>query len=212
MSSLDSSLSASAASLDLNDVELAGWLRHGLDEHAIVAITDAKGVIVFANDRFCAISGYSRGELVGQTHRILKSGAHPDAFYADMWRTIAAGKVWRGLICNRAKAGTFYWVESTLVPLLGDGAKPKYYLALRTDVTALKEAEERNARLVEEVTARANELRQTQAQLALFSEQAPIGLSWREINRDGKPGINHVNGKFCELIGLTAEEAEPSED
>jgi sigma-B regulation protein RsbU (phosphoserine phosphatase) len=210
--SLDPKSLVSSAPLNINDVELAEWLRRGIDEHAIVAITDAKGVIVFANDRFCEVSGYARGELVGKTHRILKSGAHPDEFYAEMWRVISAGRVWRGLICNRAKGGHVYWVESTLVPLHGEDGRPKFYLALRTDVTSLKQAEEKNARLAEEVTTRANELRQTQAQLALFSEQAPIGLSWREIDREGQPGANHVNSKFCELIGMTEAEARDIEN
>jgi sigma-B regulation protein RsbU (phosphoserine phosphatase) len=212
MSSLDPNRSPSAAPLAINDVELAAWLRKGVDEHAIVAITDAKGVIVFANDRFCEISGYSRAELIGNSHRLLRSGVHPAEFYAELWRTIAAGRVWRGMICNRSKSGKLYWVESTLVPLPGEDGRPKFYLALRTDVTPLKEAEEKNARLATEVTARAEELRQTQAQLALFSEQAPIGLSWREISREGTPGINHVNGKFCELIGMSAEEARDIEN
>jgi sigma-B regulation protein RsbU (phosphoserine phosphatase) len=212
VSSPESNLQASAVPLSINDVELAAWLREGIDAHAIVAITDAKGVIVFANDRFCEVSGYKREELIGKTHRILKSGEHPDEFYADLWTTIAAGKVWHGLICNRAKGGNLYWVESTLVPLPGADGKPKYYLALRTDVSRLKRAEETNARLVDEVSNWAEELRQTQAQLALFSEQAPIGLSWREIDRDGRPGVNHVNGKFCELIGMTAEEARDIEN
>jgi phosphoserine phosphatase RsbU/P len=212
MSSPESQSPVSVTPLSINDVEFATWLRKGVDAHAIVAITDANGVIAFANDRFCAVSGYAREELIGKTHRILKSGAHPDEFYADLWRTITAGKVWHGMICNRAKGGGQYWVESTLVPLLGPDGRPKFYLALRTDVTSLKQTEEKNARLAAEVTARAEELRQTQAQLALFSEQAPIGLSWREINRDGKPGANHVNGKFCELIGMTAEEARDIEN
>jgi sigma-B regulation protein RsbU (phosphoserine phosphatase) len=212
MSSLESQIPSPTAALHLNDLEMADWLRHGIDEHAIVAITDPRGVIVFANDRFCQISEYSRAELLGNTHSLLKSGVHPPEFYADLWKTIAAGEVWHGMICNRAKSGRLYWVESTLVPLLDPNGKPRFYLALRTDVTKLKEAEERNARLAAEIGASAEELRQTQAQLALFSEHAPIGLSWREIGRDGRPGVNHVNRRFCELIGITAEEARDIEN
>jgi phosphoserine phosphatase RsbU/P len=200
------------AALNIHADELAAWMREGIDEHAIVAITDPKGAIVFVNDRFCAISGYSREELLGQNHRILKSGVHAPQFYIDLWSTISGGRVWHGMICNRAKNGDFYWVESTIVPLLGVDERPRYYLALRTDVTGLKQAEERNLRLAGEVDAGAHELRQTQAQLALFSEHAPIGLSWREITREGKPGTNHVNGKFCELLGMSAEEARDIEN
>ena len=112
--------------------ELAGsiehWTAHALDEHAIMAITDLRGVILYANDQFCRISGYPREELVGQTHRILKSGQHPDAFYADMWRTIAGGRTWRGSVCNRTKSGQLYWVQSTIMPLPGADGKPAYYL------------------------------------------------------------------------------------
>jgi phosphoserine phosphatase RsbU/P len=213
MSSLDPHPAAPVpVPLNISDTELAAWMRHGIDEHAIVAITDAKGVIVFANEKFCRISGYTREELLGNTHRLLKSGVHAPQFYKDLWSTISGGRVWHGMICNRGKDDRFYWVESTIVPLLGPDERPRYYLALRTDVTSLKQAEERNLRLAGEVSAGAEELRQTQAQLALFSEHAPIGLSWREITREGTPGINHVNGKFCELIGMSAEEARDIEN
>lgn len=191
-----------------DDHEFQTWLRRGLDEHAIVAMTDKQGVIVFANDRFCQISGYAREELLGQTHRLLKSGIHPPEFYGELWRTISGGSVWRGIFCNRAKDGSLYWVESTIVPVPDQDGSPQYYLAFRTDVTQLKQTEEANARLIEEVTARAEELRRTQTQLSLLSEHAPIGLGWREISRDGVPGINRVNARFSELIGLTPEEAE----
>lgn len=203
----DASTPFASENLGFTAAELLAWLRHGVDEHAIVAITDATGVIVFANDRFCEISGYRRDEIVGKTHRILKSGVHPPEFYADMWRTISSGHTWRGMICNRSKSGQPYWVESTILPMCGPDQKPRYYLAIRTDVTRLKYAEEGNARMISELRARADELRRTQTQLALFSEHAPIGLGWREIGPDGKPGVNHVNARFCELIGLTSEEA-----
>lgn len=190
-----------------NDHEFLAWLRCGLDEHAIVAVTDRQGVIIFANDRFCQISGYAREEVLGQTHRLLKSGFHSPDFYAELWRTISSGGVWRGTFCNRAKDGSHYWVESTIMPIPDQDGRPTYYLALRTDVTRLKRTEETNARLIAEVTARADEVRQTQTQLSLLSEHAPIGLGWREIGRDGTPGINRVNARFCELIGLSPDEA-----
>ncbi len=191
--------------------ELAGsiehWTAHALDEHAIMAITDLRGVILYANDQFCRISGYHREELVGQTHRILKSGQHPDAFYADMWRTIAGGRTWRGTVCNRTKSGQLYWVQSTIMPLPGADGKPAYYLALRTDITELKLTEQANARLVAQLSSGTEELRSAQSQLATFFVNSPIGISWREVTRDGRPGANHVNERFCELIGLNMEEA-----
>ncbi len=200
----DASLSAH---FSLDDRELHQWIRRGADEHAILAVTDAQGVIVFANDLFCRISGYSRDELVGQTHRLIKSEVHPPGFFAEMWRTIGRGQVWKGTICNRAKSGDLYWVESTIVPLLGADGKPRAYMALRTDVTRLKRAEESSEQLARDLAAQAAELRQAQGQLQAFFDHATVGVSWREIGPDGKPGVNHVNDRFCELMGLTREES-----
>ena len=115
--------------------------QRALDAHAIVSITDRAGHIIYANDQFCAISGYNRDELMGQSHRILKSGAHPDSFYGEMWATIARGNIWEGEICNKKKDGGFYWVKSTVMPFMGEDGRPHQYIAIRTDITARKTVE-----------------------------------------------------------------------
>src|SRR6478609_9751973 len=128
--------SLESATRELNNV------RYALDRSAIVAITDRAGTIIHVNDKFCQISKYPREELLGKNHRIINSGYHERDFFVQMWKTISSGKIWEGEIRNRAKDGSYYWVNTTIVPFLDEMMKPYEYVSIRYEVTQRKLAEE----------------------------------------------------------------------
>src|ERR1700742_3588284 len=158
-------------------------LKAALDEHAIVAITDPQGKITYVNDKFCAISKYAREELLGQDHRIINSGFHSKEFIRDLWTTITHGKVWHGEIKNKAKDGSFYWVDTTIVPFLNEQGKPRQYVAIRADITKRKAAEE-------ELRASTKEVVDLKAAL---DEHAIVAIT------DPQGRITSVNDKFCAI-------------
>ncbi|MFK5949741.1 MAG: ABC transporter substrate-binding protein [Methylococcales bacterium] len=166
--------------------------KDALDQHATVSITDVKGKILYVNRKFCQLTGYSEAELLGQDHRILKSGKHTKDFYTELWATITQGHVWQGEIKNKAKDGSFYWINATIVPQLDSQGKPIQYIAMRTDITQLK-ALERKAYVESEyalIRAKISLVLQGQGPLKERIEQAlSLLVQADELNLQNKVGV-----------------------
>jgi two-component system sensor histidine kinase/response regulator len=170
-----------AALIDLANQKFA------LDQYAIVSITDVVGNIVYANDKFCEISGYPRETLLGLNHRIINSGFHPPEFFANLWQVIGSGRVWNGEICNRGKNGRLYWVQATIVPLRDDMGTPIQYIAIRTDITARKLMEA--------------EIMAGEARLRAITNAVP-GVVYKCEVAQGKIRFTFLSDRLTEIMGL----------
>ena len=165
---------------ELRRIELQNQ-RFAMDQHAIVSITDTAGVIIYVNDKFCAISGYTREELVGKTHRLINSHTHPDAYFAQMWQTITTGQVWHGEICNHAKDGGQYWVDATIVPFLDAAGEPYQYIAIRTEISDSKRMAETIAKSEREYRNVVNSLHEVVFRTDLNGAWTFLNPAWHTI-------------------------------
>ncbi len=177
-------------------------IKLALDESSLVAITDKNGTITYANKKFCDVSGYTQKELIGQNHRILKSGFHPPEFYQDLWKTISSGHTWHGEIKNVSKRRKYYWVKTVIVPFLDDEGKPKQYIAIRTEITDRKNAEEELLKFKEQL----EKVTRTKDQFAAMTSHelktplVPI-VGYAELLLDGTLGtLNDVQREKIQII------------
>lgn len=164
--------------------------KYALDESSIIAITNQKGVIIHVNDNFCKISKYTAKELIGQDHRIINSGYHSKDYIKDLWNTIATGKIWKGELKNKAKDGSVYWVDTTIVPFINAEGKPYQYVAIRSDITSRKNSEEQLQKTLKEIS---------DYKYAL-DESAIVAIT----NQQGI--ITHVNDNFCRISQYSSKE------
>lgn len=170
-------------------------LLQALSTSGLVSETNAQGTITYANDKFIEISKYSRAELIGQNHRILKSGLHPPSFYENLWATITRGRVWRGEIKNRAKDGSYYWVDTSIAPIVGKDGKPIKYISVRFPVTERRQAEE-------EVRERAKQ----QTVITALSQQALASTNLQSLAKERAFTRSYIN--FLQAVANLLANAE----
>ncbi len=162
-------------------------LMEAINLYSIVSIADPAGNITFANERFSQISGYSNAELIGQNHRIIKSDAQPDGFWDGVWKTISSGYAWHGEVCNRAKDGSLYWLDTVIAPYFGNHGIERY-ISIRTDISASKRAQE----VLDAERQRLNNI---------ISGTRAGTWEWNCQTNEGR-----VNARWAELMGYAMDE------
>lgn len=202
---LGRALDGMAIMLAERERELAQHLR-AFNEHAIVSAADMAGNIVYANDKFCEISQYSREEIIGRNHRLINSGFHPPEFFNALWETISQGKVWHGNIRNRRRDGSYYWVASTIVPFLDEYGLPERYFSIRTDIThvlaidaALQKSEEQ-FRLLAENSLDVISLRDLDGRYTYVSPSCQYVLGYAPTDLIGHDGYEFVHPNDVETV------------
>lgn len=154
-------------------------VRHALDESTILSVTDRYGVITYINDALCRISQYSREELMGETLEIINSGPHPESFFTDMWDTIGSGQIWRGELKHRAKDGTFFWMDTTVVPLLDTRGEPFQFVVVRHETTRQKNSEQEIRELKQDI--RQHAVNRTELKNINLAQRSEINQQGQEI-------------------------------
>ncbi|MEI7866635.1 MAG: PAS domain S-box protein [Candidatus Methylumidiphilus sp.] len=166
-------------------------LKRALDEHALVSIADVSGKIIFANEKFCKVSGYTQEELLGKDHRIVNSGHHERQHFQGMWQTIACGGVWQGEFRNSRKDGSDYWVDTTIIPFLDEQGKPYQYVAVRREITDLKNIQTRTEKLGE--------------RLKWLLDASPSVIYANE-DCDDLTHCTFISGNSLDIVGYTSTE------
>jgi len=183
--------------LDMSDFEEL------LFDHSIVSVTDEKGDIVYANEKFCKISKYSEEELIGQNHKILKSNEHPREFFTELWNTILNGNIWDGEIKNRTKDGSFYWVKTIIIPIMNSEKNIINYVSVTTDITKEKEIQEQLVKMDEQLLKQnktlLSEVESKSAELVKSERLVTIGTMASRIAHDLKQPLT-IMYTYAEML------------